>query len=258
MAAMHSIRALVVVVLTAVGFALPASALANVNGQPASSRAIAYPMVAGVTYSGDFQTQTETEYLSFQVPLAGVSLHFVVHNTTASCTNPSSETPCPVFATLVNSNAQQVGGEGSSAGTGQVNARRSDVIDWTFAQPGTYWVAVDSSGDFPTFTVSYSVRPVLSSLFARSPQVGTVVRAVARTTRRCKRVVARLVRGSTTLGRSVLRHVRRGRVRIAVSLNRTGRRLLNSKHKLRLKLVVVASPNTGPSATRSRSVTLKS
>jgi hypothetical protein len=246
--------------LTAAALAAPASALANINGQPASSRAIAFPMTAGVTYSGDFQSQTETEYLSFKVPQAGVSLHFAVRNTTASCNNPSSETPCPVFATLVDSNAQQVGGEGSSAGTGQVNAGSSDVIDWTFAKPGTYWVAVDSSGDFPTFTVSYKqvkTAPVLSSLLAHSPQRGTVVRGVARTTRACKRVVARLVRGSATLGHTVLRNVPKGRVKIAVRLNRTGRLLLSSKHKLRLKLVVVATASGGGSASRSRFVTLK-
>lgn len=255
---MHSIRSLALMALTAAALAVPSSALANINGQPASSRAIAFPMTAGVTYSGDFQSQTETEYLSFQVPRAGVSLHFAVRNTTASCNNPSSETPCPVFATLVDSNAQQVGGEGSSAGTGQVNAGSSDVIDWTFTQPGTYWVAVDSSGDFPTFTVSYrDVTKVLSSLVARSTQRGRIVRGVAKTGRPCKRIVARLVHGSRTLGRRVLHNVPAGRVSIKVPLNSAGRSLLARTHKLRLRLVVVATPVSGSSASRSRSVTLK-
>jgi uncharacterized cupredoxin-like copper-binding protein len=258
MGSSRSIRTLPALILAAALLAVPAIALANVNGQTANSQASAFPMTAGVTYSGDFQSQTETEYLSFQVPRAGTSLHFVLRNTTGSCVNPSSETPCPVFGTLIDAHGQQVGGEGSSAGTSRIDAGKSGVIDWTFTQAGTYWVAVDSSGDFPTFSISYrDVTKVLTSLIARSTQRGTAVRAVAKVGRPCKRIVARLVRGSATLGKSVLRNVRTGRVPIKVPLNRAGRSLLARNHKLRLKLVVVATPTTGSSQTRSRTVTLK-
>jgi hypothetical protein len=238
--------------------AVPAAALANINGRQANSIATAYPTTPGPTYSGDFQTQTETEYVSFNVQ-SGQSLHFVVRNTTANCSNPSSETPCPVFATLVTGGGQQVGGEGSSAGTGQVNAGRSDTIDWTFAQGGTYYVAVDSSGDFPTFTIAYSVRtvPVLQSLSVASPQHRTTVKALARLGRPATRLDARLLRGGKTLGHLVLRNLRAGRVKLAVKLNSPGRRLLGQRHSLALKLKVTATPATGRAISLTRSVTLK-
>lgn len=263
-------RRLLILLVAGGAVAAPSIALANVNGQPANSIAGAYPTVAGMSYSGDFQTPTETEYLSFPVTQAGQSLHFALANTTASCAQPPSSSPCPVFATLVDGNGQQLGGEGSSAGTGQVDAGSTDVIDWTFAQPGTYYVAVDSSGDFPTFAVAYSVvqtppgsaqttfaPPVLASLSARSLQRGKVVKGVVRLRRATRRLEARLLHGSTTVGRSVVFNRQPGRVIIVVKLNRAGQLLLATTRKLNLKLRVVATPYTGSPAALARRITVE-
>lgn len=251
--------AVLTVLLAAVVVALPGSATANVNGTQANSIGTAYPTTPRTIYSGDFQTQTETEYLSFQVTRVNQRFHFDVSNTTTHCTNPSSLTPCPVFATLVTAAGQQVGGEGSSAGTSEVDAGRSDVIDWTFRTTGTYYVAVDSSGDFPTFTVAYTRTdpPVIASLTARSPQYGKVVKGVVRLGRAVRRVDARLLYGTQTIGRRILRDLRSGRHTVYIKLNRAGRVLLSDKQRLRLRLKVTVTPRAGHVATRSLRVTLK-
>jgi hypothetical protein len=100
------------------------------------------------------------------------------------------------------------------------------------------------------------LKPVLASLRARSPQHGMAVRGVARLRRSAKRLDARLVRRGTTLGRRVMRKVPRGRVRMRVALNRSGRALLARKHRLRLTLRVTATPYIGVRGSRAVRVTL--
>jgi len=227
------------------------------------------PMLLGVTYPGSFTRPDDVDYLFFDVATPGASLHFTVRNTVATCYSPDL-TGCPVYGTLVTGAGEQVGGEGSSAGTGPVLAGETDVIDWTFPQPGRYFLAMDSGGDLETYAVTmesgvnlgYPMRFIVAtptrparaiiSLRVRSPQRGTAVRAVVRLGRRVPRLRSELLlrrrtrRGviTTTVGRMVLRNVAYGRRRLTVRLTPTGRALLKSKGRLNLKLRVTASPRT--------------
>ena len=54
-------------------------------------------------------------------------------------------TGCPVYGTLLDAGGAQLGGEDSGAGTGPVtDDSPADVIDWTFATPGRYYLAMDA------------------------------------------------------------------------------------------------------------------
>jgi hypothetical protein len=93
------------------------------------------------------------------VASAGESFHFTVSNTLQSCNSPDDDY-CPLYATLMDQTNQQVGGDTSSAGT-IATVDDTETIDWTFAQPGTYYVLMESNGNLPdgqpTYTVSFTV-----------------------------------------------------------------------------------------------------
>jgi hypothetical protein len=264
-----------------------ALAIADVAG-PDDTLSTAYgPMQLASPVNGTFTPSETADYLKLVVSTAGVSLRFTVQNTTASCTS-TSELPCPVWATLLDGAGQQLGGEGSSAGTGEVDQGGGDVIDWKFDQPGTYYVAVDSAGDNPSYAVRYDLAPapapssqkhggkhsgpttpapssgvlpgVLEGLIVRSPQRGVVVRARLQIGRPLKRLDVRLLvrRGRsatlTTVGHLVAQGEPAGHITLAVALTRTGRVMLSRAHHLRLKLQVLAAPQTGAAVQLTRNV----
>jgi hypothetical protein len=130
-------------------------AMADISGLN-NSIANAYgPLQPATAYLGAFDSPDDVEYASFSVEEAGESVHFDVENTVANCQSVY-QNGCPMYATLITGAGLQVGGEGSSAGTGPVDAGMSDVIDWTFEAGGTYYVAFDSSGDLPTYQITYA------------------------------------------------------------------------------------------------------
>ncbi|MCA1696436.1 MAG: hypothetical protein LC749_17900, partial [Actinobacteria bacterium] len=137
---------------------LPASAALADVGAPDDSIAQAFgPLAAGTLYSGSFVSPTDVDYLAFGVTQPGETLHFDVANTVHGCLS-AAVTGCPVYATLIDGQGLQLGGEGSSAGTGPLTEdAATGVIDWTFDAAGVYYVAVDSDGDLPTYTVQYRV-----------------------------------------------------------------------------------------------------
>ncbi|MGI8802292.1 MAG: hypothetical protein ACR2KV_08990 [Solirubrobacteraceae bacterium] len=147
-----------VLTATLLAWPLPAAAAAADVGGPDDSIAQAFgPLAAGTLYSGSFVSPTDVDYLAFDVTQPGETLHFDVANTVHGCLSVDL-TGCPVYATLIDGQGLQLGGEGSSAGTGPVTEdAATDVIDWTFDATGVYYVAVDSGGDLPTFTVQYRV-----------------------------------------------------------------------------------------------------
>ena len=155
---------------------LPAAlAVADVAG-PDDTIATAYgPLVAGACPTAGRSRARPTSTTSPSTCKAGDKLHFDVVNTVSGCTSVNL-TGCPIYATLVTLAGQQVGGEGSSAGTAAVAQGRSDAIDWTFDAPGRYFVAMDSDGDGPTYTIRYRVvpptgtSPTAPTLAARSPR----------------------------------------------------------------------------------------
>jgi hypothetical protein len=116
------------------------------------------PLAAGAVYNGAFETPAETEYLAFDVQ-AGQVLHFEVANTVRRCTSIYLN-GCPIYATLIDAAGNQLGGEGSSAGTGPLTTFwPAEPIDWTFDAAGRYYVALDSDGDLPTYALGYRVVP---------------------------------------------------------------------------------------------------
>jgi hypothetical protein len=251
---------------------LPAAlAVADVAG-PDDSIATAYgPLVAGTTYSGTFKSETDVDYLAFDVPKGGQEVHFDVANTVSGCMSVNL-TGCPIYATLVTGAGQQVGGEGSSAGTAAVPEGARDVIDWTFDAPGRYFVAMDSDGDGPTYTIS--LRPAttsgtttttpprpapIASLRVTTPQRGTTVRARLNVGRALRRLTVRLERAgasqsATPVAVARLASVPAGRRTISLRLNARARADLARRGKLALRVRVVAVPDGGATQILQRPV----
>src|SRR5947209_3294367 len=135
---------------------LSSAARADVFGPDESIGTAGGPLQPGVTYSGAFSTADDVDYLAFDVTQPGETLHFDIVNTLPSCNDPYNNN-CPMWGTLIDGNGQQLGGEGSFAGTGEVDYSSSDAIDWTFATPGRYYLVLDQSGDFVNFQLGFHV-----------------------------------------------------------------------------------------------------
>jgi hypothetical protein len=144
--------------------AQPARADVNGFGPDESIQAAAGPLLAGTTYTGGFSSPQDVDYLFFKVPQPE-TLRFDLVNTLASCpetARPEELQPehfCPLWGTLIDGNGQQLGGEGSAAGTGPVEYSSYEDVEWAFSQPGRYYVVLESSyeGTMPTFQLSYGV-----------------------------------------------------------------------------------------------------
>jgi hypothetical protein len=133
-------------------------AAADVFGPDESIAQAGGPLQPQTTYTGAFGSPDDIDYVSFDVTQPGQTLHFDVVNTLRGCSSPDNDN-CPMWATLMDGNDQQVGGARSSAGTGEVDYASSDGIDWTFATSGRYYVLLESSGDMPTFQLAFHVVP---------------------------------------------------------------------------------------------------
>lgn len=134
----------------------PAAAHADVFGPDESIAQAGGPLALGATYTGAFTSPDDVDYLAFDVTQPNETLHFDVVNTLTSC-NDIYNNYCPMWGTLIDGSGQQLGGEGSTAGTGEVDYASSDAIDWTFASPGRYYLVLDSSGDLPSFRLDFHV-----------------------------------------------------------------------------------------------------
>lgn len=139
--------------------AFPTAGAADIAGAGSDETASqAYgPLQVGVAYSGAFVSPSDDDYLSFVVSQAGETLQFTVQNTTRTCQDPY-DAGCPVYATLMDTTGQnQVGGDNSDAGT-IATVGDTETFAWTFAQPGTYYVLMESDGDLPAGSPSYSLK----------------------------------------------------------------------------------------------------
>ncbi len=132
----------------------PPAADADVFGPDESIAHAGGPLAPGTTYNGAFSGPDDIDYLSFDVTQPDQTLRFDVVNTLTSCNNAYDDY-CPMWGTLIDGNGQQLGGEGSTAGTGEVDYASSDAITWTFSSPGRYYLVLDSSGDLPTFGLRF-------------------------------------------------------------------------------------------------------
>jgi hypothetical protein len=248
-------RALVLMLI--IGAAMTPRAIAHFNGQPNSSISSAVgPIGAGVTYSGRFGGSGDVDYYYFVTTRDNVALHFNVRNTLSSCRGGGN---CQIYATLVSTAGQQLGGEGSTAGTGPVGYAGSgystDTIDWTFGPAGRYILVFDSDGGTPTYQFAIDpsdgvapgipaggLGPLFRSLSVPSPQRTTRVLArltVLQSGATVRLELRRSVRGrSVVAGRVTRSGLSRGRVTLRVPLNASARAALKSRGRLSLSLRV--------------------
>jgi hypothetical protein len=241
------VLAVIIVAATA-----PTSA-AHFQGKANSSISSATgPIGAGVSYSGQFGGSGDVDYYYFVTTRDNVTLHFTITNTLSSCNDGGN---CQIYASLVNSAGQQLGGEGSAAGTGPVGFAGSgystDTIDWTFGPAARYFLVFDSDGDTPTYKFridpSDGVAPgipanglLFQSLSVPSPQRTTRAMASLKLLQSGATVRLELTRRvsgrEVVAGRVTRKDVARGRVRLRVPLRASARDALKASGHLRLSL----------------------
>ncbi len=266
----------------ALGAVAAPSAVAHFNGGSNSSISTATgPIGSGVTYSGRFGSSGDTDYYYFTTTRDNVSLRFTIRNTLSSCSGKSN---CQLYATLVSTGGQQLGGEGSSAGTGPVGFAGSgystDHIDWTFGPAGRYILAFDSDGDLPTYQFSIGasdgVAPGLPANTGASPFTGPLFRNLSAPTpqrvRPVRGTIGILKRGATarlellrsldgrlvTAGRVVRRALPRGRLAFRVPLDAAAQAVLARRSRLRVRVRVrVTAPGRTPQTAFRRVTVLR-
>lgn len=271
----RALGGVLVLVSVALG-AGPAISTANgdvVSGQPDETIPQAYPIAPGHTYSGAFDDTSyeDVDYLAFTVTKANQTFQFTVANTTQTCNDPN-DAGCPVYATLMDSNNQQVGGDTSDAGTIATNGD-TEVLSWTFAAPGTYYLLMESDSDLtpgsPSYTVTFGApppggpggtgpaAPLVRSLTVPPRQHGIRVRARVVLGQSHVRLTASLVAGGH---RVVTRLVRQGlgvgTHPLVLRLPHAYQTRLKRKHHLSLVLRLVATSASGQRTSLSRRVTL--
>lgn len=253
-----ALKALLAVLCVLAASALPAQADLVA---PDDSFATAYgPLSFSTTYSGALKNSDDLDYEFFNVPKAGQALRFTVRNNFSCPGKGKDKAPCPLYATLLDKNEKQVGGEGSSAGTGAVQAGTTQYIDWVFAEAGRYVIVLESGSN----AINYSLRidpvasgPPIKSLRVPSSQRGTAVRGRVVFGRAIAQLRTDLLGpGGRLYGRVVRRGLAARGYALKVSLNSRGRAALAKSGKLRLVLRVVAKPETGSTKTLTRRVIL--
>jgi hypothetical protein len=257
----------------------PATARSDVSGLgPGDSLGDpAGPMQMGVQYSGAFKRPDDIDYVLFSVAASGSTLHFVVSNTYGGC--PGNDY-CPIWGTLLDTAGQQLGGEGSTAGTGPVGPGDSDSVDWTFPAAGNYIIALEGNGDLATYQFRADVTtagggnggnggssspPPITSLSAAGRQRGTTVRARLTLRPAASQVTASLVADGRRFGRSRpvrVGYLRRGRlgpgaIWLRVPLFAHVQRAMARLKSLRATLVVTVRRRGSPSIRLRRAVLLK-
>jgi hypothetical protein len=235
------------------------------------------PLQPRFTYSGALRTPDDLDYFYFDISRAGETVEFTVQNTLQSCSSPYMD-ECPLWGTLLDGTEHQLGGEGSTAGTGEVDYASTDYIDWTFPQPGRYYLVLESSGDLPTYKLRLDpvpdpgitppgggsrpgvTLPALRSLRVLSPQRGDTVRARLVFGQPISRLEADLIRtpGGSRVSKIVRHRLAAGRYALAVRVNSAAARsTLRRAHRLRVALKIIARAASGNTRTVTRGVTLR-
>jgi hypothetical protein len=252
------------------------SVAAQFSGTPNSSIATAAgPVGSGVTYSGRFETSGETDYYYFTTTRDNVRLHFTVRNTVQSCASGGN---CHIYATLIDPAGKQLGGEGSTAGTGPVGYAGSgydtDTIDWTFPTAGRYLLAFDSEGDLPSYefridpadgiaaATSPTLKgPLFTALSVPSPQRGPRVRVSFTNLQAGATATVKLLRTvngrRVAAGRMTRGGLAAGAVTLRVALNAGARAALKRRAGLRLTVRTTVSATGRNTQTSTRGVTVR-
>jgi len=273
---------LLLVVSAALALAAPAGALiepGNISALPGNP----YPTQPGVTVDGTLETTqppgpggTPQDYLKFAVTTPGETIEFTDQNTTTGINPNTCYKYCPVYMSLVDSSFT---GLGDGSGTIATYAD-TEIFDWTFPTPGTYYMVMESDGDTTlSYAASYRIvsggggppacqqncgpgsitsPPLVRKLHVSPKQKGTRVNAYVTLGQSVKSVRI------TLLDRKHLKSIAaqtRGplgaaRYRFTLRLPAAYRHKLKAHHKLRLVLRIAVSGNTGATVTFNRPVTL--
>jgi hypothetical protein len=273
----------IVIAIVGVGASASAAGADVVGGGPDETiTQAAGPLLPYVSYSGAFANPGDVDYLAFRVAFAGETLGFLVANTTQSCNSPDDDS-CPVYATLMDSTNQQVGGDTSGAGT-VATAGDTETFSWTFAQPGTYYLLMESNGNLadgqPTYSVGVAVPggtggpggsggtgggagsgPVVKSITVGRRQRGNRVTAQVVLTQRAASLSATLLalgpHGRETEIAKLTRHSVAPRTYLlALALPAFYRRELEHSHRLSLVLETTVTTSSGRRLSYTRRVTL--
>lgn len=215
---------------------------------------------------------SDQDWYYFYVPAAGDQLHWTVSNTTpkTGCT-PSGPYYCNLYATLEDSNGQQVGGADSSAGTSGVGPGTSQHIDWTFTSPGKYYIAFIGDGDQLSYQFSVTPASGVSSTApgsAPTPKLDLRAHQARRDVDfsltspagggRLEAVLYLSAGGASSRVASLHRsHVGAGRARFAVRLSDRAWRQLARRHHLHFTLRVTLTRAAGSPLRASRGLLLR-
>lgn len=255
--------------MLALAVAAPVSRADIAGAGPDESVAQAFgPLQPGVTYSGAFRTQDDVDYLAVVVSKAGETLEFTLSNTTRPCVDPDDQ-GCPVYATLMTPSDQQVGGDSSAAGTIATN-NDTEVFDWTFQSPGTYYVLMESNGDLaagsPTYTLGFNhvlsgSAPIISSLRVPAHQHGASVKAKlvlaqAAVTLRADLLLLRKGNTPHRIVRQTRHNLAPGSYHLLMKLPKRYRQMLAATHSLSLLLKITVVGASGSQQTITRHVTI--
>jgi hypothetical protein len=258
-----------VAVLAVAAAAVPAASSLAAGGD---TRAQATgPLHGDVDYAGTLKQGDDQDWYFFYVPAAGGHLHWTVTNTTpkSQCVPPGVN-GCHIYATLVDDNGKQVGGENSAAGISGANPGEMQDIDWTFDAPGRYYLAFNEDGDGGSY--SFKVTPasgladslpsgtgtqpstplrIGATPLARGVRVRVTVAAAGSTVR------AKLSRAGRTAGSRTLHNAGARKHVFTVALTRSTLATLRRRHRLALKLAVTVTAPSGAVQRASRTVNLR-
>jgi hypothetical protein len=252
----------------------------------ADTAATAYPAQPGVTYTGTLNPDTSTyhdlDYLALTAN-AGETVQITFQNTTVG-SKPSfpltCDNYCEEFLSLDKPNPNyppppDALGLCDGAGT-RATYGDTEIFDWTFAQPGTYYLLMESNGDEAPGNPSYAVEfanasatgggtggtggpgagpgggpgpPLVRSLHIAPHQRGPAVAGAATLGRAALslRVTLRSTSGAK-IAALVQGRLAAGAHRFRISLPLKWRRLLHRRHRLTLKaLVAVRAVDTAES-----------
>jgi hypothetical protein len=273
-------RALVLSALAAaMTFAAPATALiepGNVGALPGNP----YPTQPGVTVNGTLFTSqplgpggTPQDYLAFTTTTPGETIEFTDRNTTVG-SNPSFPNTCdqfcPIYLSLVDSSFT---GLGSGSGTIATYAD-TEVFDWTFPTPGTYYMVMESDGDVNlSYAATYQIAsggtggggggpgpvftpPLVRKLHVSPRQRGTRVNAVVKPGQPLQSLRISLLDRKHTIAAQSRRSTGTARYLFTLHLTAAYRKKLKARHKLQLLVQITARGKTGAALTYYRPVTL--
>jgi hypothetical protein len=257
--------------------AAPASGLIE-PGNIAAPPSNPYPTQPGVMVNGTLLPDSDPrcgghclDYLKV-VASAGETIEFTDQNTTSGINPNTCYKYCPVYLSLVDSNFKDPGGV--SAGTFATYGD-TEVFDWTFQAPGTYYMVMEGEGDATlNYAVSYKIvsggpgggpgpkpgpsAPLVRSLRVLSHQRGIDVEAAVTLGQWAKSLRVSLFATAATKAIVVLKRApdSPGRHKFELTLPFADQQMLKARHQLSLVVRITVHDASGASLTFKRRVTL--